>query len=192
VSINLLDSHAGSPPSAVYFLQHLAVGDADQELMPQLEKWEIWCAELLETHISYPVLAFYRSQHDDQSWVAALIMILDTAALVLVSEDSKLHANAKSTFAIARHAAIDLTIAFYLSPKPHTVNRMTNKDLITIRALLKKQHFPLRVGKKADEKLLYLRSLYEPYMQALSEFFLMPITPFIVDGEIVEAWRHNV
>jgi hypothetical protein len=192
VSINLLDSHAGSPPNALYLLQQLSKNNIDEELKSLLESWERWCAELLETHLSYPVLAYYRSQHDDQSWIAALLMILDAASLVLASKNDKLHANAKSTFAIARHAAVDLTQAFYLNSQISKQDRLPKQDLEKLRKLLKDSDFPLKEGNKAEEKLLFLRKLYEPHIQAMSEYFLMPITPFIVKGEIAEAWRKNI
>jgi len=192
VNINLLDSHAGSPPSALYLIQQLEKENVSQELKDQLEKWERWCAELLETHLSYPVLAYYRSQHDDQSWIAALLMILDLSTLVLVSKNKDLHNAAKATFAIARHAAVDLTQAFYLQPHSTDHDRLSKKDLAILRKLLKDSHFALREGEQVEKKLLYLRGIYEPHMHALSDYFLMPITPFIVEGEIVEAWRKNI
>ena len=192
VNINLLDSHAGSPPSAVYLLQQLSKNGITEELKIELEKWELWCAELLETHISYPVLAYYRSQHDDQSWVAALLMILDASTLILASKNHKLHYYAKSTFAIARHATVDLTQAFYLKPHGPHHDRLSKQDLMKLRKLLQDSDLPLREGSQAEEKLLFLRKLYEPYMQALSDYFHMPITSFIIEGKIAEAWRKNI
>ena len=38
----------------------------------------------MESQLSYPMLAFYRSQHDNQSWLAALTSIMDSCALVMV------------------------------------------------------------------------------------------------------------
>lgn len=192
VNINLLDSYAGSPPSALYFLQQFSKGNNIDELKPQLEKWEGWCAELLETHLSYPVLAYYRSQHDDQSWIAALTMILDTSTIILVSKNDSLHTYAKSTFAIARHAAVDLTQAYYLNPQNFPQDKLSKKDIFTLRKLLKESDFSIREGEKNEEKLLFLRNLYEPYIHALSDFFLMSITPLVTERKIEEAWRKNI
>jgi len=192
VNINLLDSHAGSPPNALYLLQRLTNGDSVEILKSQLDNWEQWCAELLETHISYPVLAYYRSQHDDQSWVAALTMILDASSLILVSNNPILRSKAKSTFAIARHAAVDLTEAFYLTPHSSQKDRLSKNDFIRLRTLLKHSAFSVKEGEKTDEKLLYLRKLYEPYMHALSDFFIMSISPFLTNEKVEEAWRKNI
>ncbi|HSX09929.1 MAG TPA: ion channel [Candidatus Saccharimonadales bacterium] len=192
VNINLLDSHAGSPPSAIYLLQNISNGDTTEELKTQFENWEQWCAELLETHISYPVLAYYRSQHDNQSWVAALLMILDASSLVLASKNHALHSKAKSTFAIARHAAVDLTQAFYLEAKSTKKDRLSEKDFMNLRKLLKETDFPLRDGHVAAEKITHMRKLYEPYLQALSDFFIMSINPFITNEKVEEAWRRSI
>jgi hypothetical protein len=49
-----------------------------------LRDWEMWAADLMESHLSYPVLCFFRSQHDNQSWLAALSTVLDVCSLVMV------------------------------------------------------------------------------------------------------------
>src|SRR5438309_6677758 len=109
----MLDARAGSPPSAVELLVRLA-GRSDDPGMDQkvldevLREWERWAAELLESHISYPVLSFFRSQHSNQSWLAALTTMLDVTSLVLVGIEGVHPGQAKLTFAMARHAAVDL------------------------------------------------------------------------------------
>src|SRR5712664_313072 len=83
VSITLLDARAGSPPSAGELL-HRHAGDLDV-LDTLLRDWEHWAAEVLESHLSYPVLSFFRSQHDNQSWLGALTTILDASALFMTA-----------------------------------------------------------------------------------------------------------
>ena len=70
--------------------------------------WERWAAEVLESHLSYPVLSFFRSQHNNQSWLGALITILDATALVIAGVDGLRFEQSKITFAMARHAVVDL------------------------------------------------------------------------------------
>src|SRR6266566_7897332 len=81
--ISLLDSRAGSPATAAELLRRNHAGKNVEELQVILHDWEQWCGDILESHLSYPVLAYYRSQHDQQSWVGALTVILDTCALIL-------------------------------------------------------------------------------------------------------------
>src|SRR5205085_9085144 len=99
VSISLLDARAGSPPSALELLRRHCQGGEIEEIQRLLHEWERWAAELLESHLSYPVLCFYRSQHTNQSWLAALTTILDTSALIMVGLDGISTRQAQLTFA---------------------------------------------------------------------------------------------
>src|SRR5262249_59014024 len=81
VDISLLDSRAGPPPTAGELLRRHSYDGGRDALHQLLKDWELWSAELMESHLSYPVLAFFRSQHDNQSWIASLTAILDACAL---------------------------------------------------------------------------------------------------------------
>ena len=108
VSVAMLDGRAGSPPTATELLRRHGFEGGQQELRLLLSEWERWSAEILESHISYPILCYYRSQHDNQSWLSALIAILDTCALVITTIEGPTVRQAQLTFAIGRHALIDL------------------------------------------------------------------------------------
>src|SRR6476660_5393602 len=111
-TISMLDARAGSPPTAGEMLRRLAKADALSEIDNSLKEWESWSADLLESQLSFPVLAFYRSQHDNQSWLACLTTILDTCALLLANiVDTNRH-QVQITFAMARHTAVDLSLIF--------------------------------------------------------------------------------
>src|SRR5204863_8321424 len=116
--ISLLDSRAGSPPTAVELLRRNCVGKTVEELRMLLHDWEVWCADILESHLSYPILAFYRSQHEQQPWVEALTVILNTCALILTAIDGAPIEAAKFTFAMVRHAVVDLAQILIISPPP--------------------------------------------------------------------------
>jgi len=83
VSISLLDARAGSPPTAAELLRRHSYDGGDAALSLLLVEWERWSAELLESHISYPLLCYFRSQHTNQSWISALTAVLDTSALLI-------------------------------------------------------------------------------------------------------------
>ncbi len=183
VNINLLDPRAGSPPSAVHLLKQYSGENIKSSLIPLFETWEIWCAELLESHLSYPVLAYYRSQHDNESWISALLMILDASALVLVGVNGIPPDKAKFTFSMARHAVIDLTQNFFLTPQNPPHDRLSEEDFQKMVSMLQQHRVYLNKGKAAEQKLKELRHSYEPYIQALSNFFLMPIPPFLPTAE---------
>ena len=112
VSISLLDARAGSPPTAAELLRRHSHQGAQQALMLLLTEWERWSAELLESHISYPLLCYFRSQHTNQSWLSALTAILDTSALLISGVTAQEARQAQLTFAMARHAIVDLAQIF--------------------------------------------------------------------------------
>ena len=108
IEISLLDARAGSPPSAAELLTR-TLSSVDRGTLDRLlHDWERWAAEVLESHLSYPVLSFYRSQHSNQSWLGALTVILDATALVIAGIDGVSSEQARWTFKMARHAVVDL------------------------------------------------------------------------------------
>jgi hypothetical protein len=123
VSISMLDARAGSPPTAATLLRR-HFRDGDQELHGLLHDWERWSAELLESHVSFPVLSYFRSQHDNQSWVAALTAILDVCSLLIARIEDRRVPTARLTFAMSRHAVADLCAVFRLKPTPPPVDRL--------------------------------------------------------------------
>src|SRR5437763_8684523 len=133
--ISLLDSRAGSPATAVELLRRNCAGKNIEELRMLLHDWEEWCADILESHLSYPILAFYRSQHEQQSWVEVLTVILDTCALILTGIEDMPIAPARFTFAMARHAVVDLAQVLNTSPTP-AVNRLSSVAFTRLQDML--------------------------------------------------------
>jgi hypothetical protein len=189
ISISLLDARAGTPPTASEFLRRHSARD-DLDTIPQiLREWEQWSAQLLESNLSYPVLAMYRSQHDRESWLSALTMILDVCSLLLVGVDGIHSGQAKLTFAMARHAAIDTGLVFDVKPVPPAINRLPPDTFAELREILRKAGVPLAEGADSEQKLSDLRRLYEPYVNTLSQRFLMDLPPWIAAPDAVDNWQ---
>jgi hypothetical protein len=186
--LTLLDAWAGSPPAAVEVLRRLATSDELGLLQPFLKDWEYWCSELLEGHISYPAVAFFRSQHQRQSWVAALGAILDLAALVEVGIDSVPTWQAHVTFAIARHTAVDLSQVLRADPDA-TVDRLSTHDLEELRRQLEAVGLSPRRSQEADAHLTDLRRSYEPYLCGLSRTLMMPLPPWWHGHTVRDNWQ---
>jgi hypothetical protein len=188
-TISLLDARASSPPSAAEFLLRLARGGSVAAAQPILAEWEHWCAALLESHLSYPVLSFYRSQHDNQSWLAALTTILDSCAVLLAGGVGPDVYQAQLTFAVARHAAVDLAMVFLTPPLPSPSNRLPPERLAGLRQQLREAGLSLRADVAALEKLDELRQLYEPFVEALGRYLLFAVPNFVPDGTPVDNWQ---
>jgi hypothetical protein len=189
VTISLLDARAGSPPSAAEFLRRLGAVKRCDLVEPFLVEWERWASEILESHLSYPVLSFYRSQHDNQSWLAALTAMLDICALLMAAfKDGPLY-QAQLTFAMARHAAVDLALTFQTPPLPPDPDRLAADQWLRLQEQLHSQRIPLRDDSAMAEKLAELRGLYEPFVNALSKRFLLALPPIISDKPAVDNWQ---
>src|SRR5580658_7752487 len=164
--ISLLDARAGSPPTATEFLGRLGCCPDQTVLDDILRDWERWTAELLESHISYPVLSFFRSQHSNQSWLAALTVMLDVTSLILMGIDDVHPGQARLTFAMARHAAVDLAQVVNARYDAQAPDRLPDEDFDRLREGLGAANLRLRSSDEARLKLAKLRSMYEPYVHS--------------------------
>ena len=189
VNISLLDSRAGTPPTAGELLRRHAYTGGSEALRQLFKDWELWSAELMESHLSYPVLAFFRSQHDNQSWIAALTAILDACALVKVGVEDACQRQAELTFAIARHAAVDLSQVFKTPPRALPQDRLPAEDLRRIRDTLAQHGVKLTDGPDADRRLTELRNMYEPYLYALAEYLNQSLPPWIPAKKGKDNWQ---
>jgi len=177
VSISMLDASAGSPPTAGRLL-HQHFQDEDSDIRELLRDWERWSAEVLESHLSFPVLAYFRSQHDNQSWVSALTAVLDVCALSLTRVVDRPQPSARRTFAMARHAVKDLCAVFRLQPTP-PADRLPAAEERRLERFVAEVGVRLRADEAAVAEFVALRATYEPWVNALSSFLLMPLPPWL-------------
>jgi hypothetical protein len=190
LNISLLDARAGSPPTAGELLRRHAHVQTLDVLRRYLQEWEIWCAQLMESHLSYPVLCYFRSQHDNQSWLAAFTAVLDVCALIIAygSEEDKWQA--QLTFAISRHAISDLCEVLKVRPLASIADRLPAENLTEVRNLIAE----CGAGKcteAGDRKLGDLRKMYEPLLNGLSRRLLMPLPSWGVGAKFVENWKRT-
>ncbi|QBD83027.1 two pore domain potassium channel family protein [Ktedonosporobacter rubrisoli] len=184
--ISLLDARAGSPPSAVELI--LRHRNQPEELARFLNEWEHWCAELLESHLSYPVLAYYRSLHENQSWLGALTSILDACALLLVGIEGLPVKPAKFTFAIARHAAVDLAQSFGVSPNLHA-KRLSSLEFRQLQQVLARDGLMFKDPATAEERLAHIRGKYELFVASLAQHMLLSLPAWLAPENPIDDWQ---
>src|SRR5271157_2312181 len=189
IAISLLDARAGSPPTAGTLLGRLARFSDLERLDQFLGEWEHWAAEVLESHISFPVLSYYRSQHDNQSWLAALTAILDTAALVIAGAKGADPYQAQLTFATARHTVVDLAQAYHVPPIDPDPDRLPEDQWRRLQGELRTAGVDLRDGEAVDRKLAELRGMYEPFVNALARHFLLTLPPVHSESTPIDNWQ---
>ena len=188
VNISLLDARAGSPPTAAELLRRHSYEGAQGALTLLLEEWERWSAELLESHISYPLLCYFRSQHNNQSWISALTAVLDTSALLIAGVKGHEARQAQLTFAMARHAMVDLAQIFSLPPANDALDRLPRERYEQLYKLLCQSGVSVNRDGESFERLRQLRALYEGYATALSNYLYMPLPPWIAQKPHKDNW----
>jgi hypothetical protein len=194
IQISMLDARAGSPPSAAELLVRLTDRSedpgVDQTVLDEvLRDWERWAGELLESHISYPVLSFFRSQHSNQSWLGALTTMLDVTSLVLTGIEGVHPGQAKLTFAMARHAAVDLAQVVNARYDPGAPERLSEPDLAALREMLASSGLRLRSDEYGRDKLAKLRSMYEPYVHSTAKNLMLTLPPWRFAQKTRDNWQ---
>lgn len=194
VRIALLDARAGSPPTAAELLRRHGFEGGEDDLIELLAEWERWAAEILESHISYPILCYYRSQHDNQSWLAAITAILDTCALLISVIEGAPSRQAQLTFVMARHALIDLALVFHLQDQPvwklqEGKDRLPPAEFDRLCASLGDIHLRLCGDPGAAQRLQTVRSLYERYAGAFADYLRMPLPAWVPQVKEKDQWR---
>src|SRR6202789_553551 len=194
IQISMLDARAGSPPTATELLVRLA-GSSENPAIEQivldevLRDWERWAGELLESGLSYPVLSFFRSQHSNQSWLGTLMTMLDVTSLLITGIEGIHPGQARLTFAMARHAAVDLAQVVNARYDPQAPDRLTDAQFDTLRATLAAAGLKLRNGDEARQKLAKLRSMYEPYLHSTAKNLMVALPPWQHPAKLRDNWQ---
>jgi hypothetical protein len=189
VNISMLDARAGSPPTAAEMMIRHSHETGMEELRQLLHEWERWSAEFLESHLSYPVLAYFRSQHDNQSWLGSLTTMLDITALVQASMEEVCTHQAELTFAMARHAVVDLAIIFNITPRDPGIDRLPRETLNRLCTVLTENGFHFQDGAETEARLKELRRMYEPYVCSLADYLCISIPPIISESMTPDNWQ---
>jgi hypothetical protein len=191
----LLDSRAGSPPTGAALLLRYARAGCMEDLTPLLTKFENWSAGLLEAFISYPVLAFYRAQHEQLSWLAALTAILDTCAMLqaCVADGAPwrkaLRWQAHLTFALARHVLVDLSYLLNAPPDESKSDRVARDKWEQLALQLSEAGGAIATGDRAWQNLEELRSQYEPYLFGLARYLILTVPPWMPENDAADSWQ---
>jgi hypothetical protein len=190
-TIGLLDARAGSPPTAGELLGRLAKAGALPEVDKMLVEWESWAADLLESQLSFPVLAFYRSQHDNQSWLAGLATVLDTCSLLLANILDINRHQVQITFAMARHAAVDLALIFKTRPREPSIERMPVECYQALLKRLTDSGLQIDASSTSTARLEELRAMYEPFLAALGNYFRFDLPPIVAAEVAADNWQRS-
>ena len=172
-------ARAGSPPTAAALLAWHGHGHPDA-LERWLRDWEIWASDLVESHAVYPMLAFYRSQHEGHSWLGSLAVVLDVCTLLIAGAGAVDRHQATATFAALRRILDEACESLRVVPA-----RQTSERRLDTAAL---GHLTLAIHRitpqwQSDEGTLQairlLRSTYEPRLEGLAAYLLLSVPDWI-------------
>ena len=185
-----LDARAGSPPTACSMLIRHVEGNGLGKLDELLREWEIWGSELLESHLSYPMLVYYRSQHDNQSWLAAITAVMDTCALILVGVEALPPLQARMTFTMARQVIVEMARSLGVRPSRYDGgDRMPAEDFARMEMLFADAGLGWSGGPDAQEILVALRATYEPLLDGLGSALLLPLPGWMPADDAADHWH---
>jgi hypothetical protein len=198
VLVLLLDSRAGVPPSGVMFLERFGQRNIVDDLAPAFFRYETWVAEMLDSHLAYPLLPFFRSSHDGQSWVSALGAVLDAATLLLsaVDVDSqpgrdgliKGRAAAEMMYELGCHALIDLTQVRIDRRQVEAAGQLPLIERAEFEAACRQlaaAGYPATCSEAAWSDFARRRGLYAVRLNLLARYFASIPTQWIGDRSLV-------
>lgn len=189
-AVSQLATRAGAPPAPGTILHAAADRDAWRDLERDLRGWEEWAAELMETHLSYPILGFYRSQHVNQNWLAALTAMVDVAAFVTAIESEGESETAEITFAIGRHALSDL--AHQYGVEPGTADRLSDEQFAELYDEVESAAVSPVSREEANRRLTKLRAQYEPNAQGLAAHLMLDLPPWLPAERARSPRKHRL
>ena len=173
VAVSQLATRAGSPPAAGVILLRAADRERWLGLERDLRSWEEWAAELMETHLSYPLLGYYRSQHVNQNWLAALTAMTDVAAFVTAVENDGEVEAAELTYAIGRHAISDLALQYRV--RHGEADRLSDEQFVELYGIVRNGLSNPVSCDDAMRRLTKLRRAYEPKAKGLSSWLALDL-----------------
>jgi hypothetical protein len=161
-----LDALAGAPPSGVQMLETASDHGMRDELINTFDDWRDWAAEVLESHLAYPILFFFRSSHDNEAWINSFGAVMDAATLVLSTIEDKSAGPAKLMLTVGNHLVEDMSWYFRFPHPEDPIVERQEFDEALVR--LKKAGYDLKPADAAWEKFVRHRTKYATPLNLLA------------------------
>jgi len=175
-----LDALAGAPASAVQLLETAAAHNMDGTLRETFEEWRKWAAMVLESHLAYPLLIYFRSSHDNEAWINSFGAVMDAATLILSSVDNdESSGSAKLMFTVGNHMVED--IAWVLRFPPDTSPIIEREEYVAAIARLKAAGYRAMDGEEHWQKFAKLRGNYATVLNRIASTLSAPPAPWVGD-----------
>jgi hypothetical protein len=187
VLVVTLSARAKSPPSAIALLETYARLDLVDDLPALFDQWEEWIAEVLDTHVAYPLLGYFRSSHDNVSWISALGAVLDAAALVLTTIRGIPRGQAKIATRVGVHLVEDITNNLGLKGGGSAVDQ---DQFAHVYRRLAGAGYELEPEPQAWRAFARTRASFAGGLSALADYWATPATVWVGDKSAGLAATH--
>jgi hypothetical protein len=198
VQVVTLQAAAGAPPSAVQLLETYARLDLTGRLPEFFVEWERWAAEVLDTHVAYPVLGFFRSSHDNLSWISALGTVLDAASLVLTTTRNVPRGEAELFRRVGSHLVEDITnLGFRTGLKPYggalsTASGVDRAAFDEAWGRLAAAGYDLVPAAEAWQAFEAARTVYAGSLEAMAGYWATPTNSWLDSAAVPRSAAHTV
>lgn len=183
----LVGSRAGAPPSGIGLLATHAYVDICEDLGRIFREGQTWIAEVMESHLAYPILAYFRSSHDYESWLGTLGTLLDAAVLTMttITASDLVSGQARMVYSVGRHATHDLAHYFgLLAPGTAGIDR---GEFDHACRRLAEAGYTLREREEAWKQFSRLRGTYAAQLNAMARWLEIPPLQWIGDRSLISV-----
>jgi hypothetical protein len=182
------EAAAGAPPSGVTLLETFGRGGVHEDLAGLFRQWQLWSAEVLDSHLSFPVLTYFRSSHDNDSWITSLGAMMDAASLVVTTIEDGPTAWAKMFRWVRGHCLEDITQYFRLEDEHYVGVEL--EEYREARRRLAKAGWTLRDEEESWAAFQRVRSEYAGRVNAMASHWASPPAQWIGDRSVLRFGRH--
>lgn len=188
-AVTMLEVRAGSPPSALEMIQRYHRIHGLDRLHEQWASWEMWFADIEESHTSLAALVFFRSPQAEHSWITAAGAVLDTAALANalldVPHDPQADLCIRAGYLALRHIADFFRIGYNSKPKPEDPISVSRLEFDTLCDELNKAGIPIKPDREqAWHDFAGWRVNYDTVLLALAGLTMAPYAPWSSDRSL--------
>ncbi len=184
----MLQASAGAPPSAVTLLETYAQLDLVERLPDLFREWQAWAAEVLDTHVAYPLLGYFRSSHDNLSWISALGTVLDASSLVLTTVEGLPRGDAKLFKRMGTHLVEDISNLGFQSGGPSSLDRSAFEAACD---RLERSGYVLAPRDVAWQAFEAARATYSTRLEAMASYWATPATQWLGDPVALRQPLHE-
>jgi len=178
-----MGARTGAPPSGVTLLETVVKYRIHSDLVRDFREAERWAALVLESHLAYPILAFFRSSHDDESWISTLGALLDAATMVITLSDDETVGPAKIFHSIGVHLTRDLSRYFGVDQSAGA--GIERREFEEACAQLAAAGVSVKCDDAAWQRFAEMRSHYAGPLNDMAHFFIIPPTRWIGDRSTI-------